>query len=275
MPRMNLPHLRLLAALACLGLASPFTVTARAAEAAELPKFRSVLIDGQAPLFSLSDATGTGRWLKTGESFEGWKVESFDLAKQILTVSRDGTKKELGLESGVIDEGEATATVAEADALLLKMRFEEMIEKSIEAQQSAMAKSMGGMFGKDMPEDQRARMTEFQGKIMSVMLAEMDLPGMRKDLAAVYAETFSSAELKAQSDFYSTPAGAAMIDKQPLIQERMTAIMMPRMMKAMPKIQAMGEEFAKEEKSSVPAKKPASPSTAKPATSKPPRPIAP
>lgn len=231
--------------LACLGIASTLISSARAE--ADLPTFRSILIDGSAPLFSLADSTGGGRWTKIGESFEGWKVDSFDPATQVLTVSRGGETKELALESGRMKEGETKATLAEADDLLQKMRFEEMIEKTIAAQQAAMAKSMGGMLGKDMPEDQRQRMVEFQTKVMTAMFEEMDLPGMRKDLAAVYADTFSSAELRAQSDFYSTPAGRAMIDKQPVIQEKMTQIMMPRMMKAMPRIQAMTQEFSKEE----------------------------
>lgn len=254
------------ALLACLALLSFAGSAAHAAEA-ELPVFRSVLIDGQAPLFSLADATGSGRWVKIGETFEGWKLDSFDAAKQTLTVTHDGKTTELSLESGQLknDAANTKATVAEADALLQKMRFEEMISKTLEAQQSAMAKSMGGMFGKDMPEDQRTRMVEFQKKVMAAMFEEMDLPGMRQDLASVYAETFSSAELKAQSDFYTTPAGQAMLDKQPIIQERVTALMMPRMMKAMPKVQAMSQEFAKQEKAAADAAKAAKTAAEKPA----------
>jgi hypothetical protein len=128
------------------------------------------------------------------------------------------------------------------------MRFEELIEKTLKAQQEAMTKSMGGMMGKDLPEAERARFSEFQKKMSEAMFSEMDLPGMRQDVAKVYSDTFSSAELKAQSDFYSTPAGQAMLDKQPEIQQRMTSLLMPRMMKAMPKVQALAQDFAKEEK---------------------------
>lgn len=250
-----------IALLASLGLTLSLASLARAE--AELPQFRSVLIDGQASTFSLADATGSGRWLKLGETFEGWKLESFDAAKQTLTLSRDGTTRELGLEAGRIKVGDSKASLADADALLQKMRFEEMIEKTIKSQQEAMAKSMSGMMGgKDMPEAERARMTEFQKKMMDAMFSEMDLPGMRKDLATVYAETFSSAELKAQSDFYSTAAGQALIDKQPVLQKRMTELMMPRMMKAMPKVQAMAQEFGKEEKARKAAAAPATPAAA-------------
>ena len=111
-----------------------------------------------------------------------------------------------------------------------------------------MAKAMVSMPGMEkMSEAERARFTEFQKKMSEAMFAEMDIPGMQTDLAQVYADTFSSAELKAQADFYSTAAGQSMIDKQPEIQRRVTELMMPRMMKAMPKIQTMSREFAEQE----------------------------
>lgn len=245
------PRLALLVASLGLGQALPAAESGTAAASSDLPVFRSVLIDGQAPMFSLSDATGSGRWLQLGESFEGWKLETFDAAEQRLTVSRDGATRELSLEAARLGDSEgagSAASLAEADALLQKMRFEEMIEKTIEAQQSAMAKSMSRMPGMDgMDDAQRERFTEFQRKMMQTMFSEMDLPGMRTDLAKVYAETFSASELKAQSDFYSTAAGQAMLDKQPEIQRRVTELMMPRMMKAMPKVQAMSREFAEQE----------------------------
>lgn len=244
---------RVLLLIASLGLARtlPAAESGAAAATADLPVFRSVLIDGQSPMFSLSDATGSGRWVQLGESFEGWKLEGFDATKQLLTISRDGATRELGLEAARLGDSDAAgsaASLAEADALLQKMRFEEMIEKTIEAQQSAMAKSMSQMPGMSgMDEAQRERFTEFQRKMMQTMFSEMDLPGMRSDLAKVYADTFSASEIKAQSDFYSTAAGQAMLDKQPEIQRRLTELMMPRMMKAMPKVQAMSREFAEQE----------------------------
>jgi len=235
------PSPRLLSFALLLALAP----AARAAE--DIPQFRSVLIDGQTNLFSLADATGAGRWVKLGEAFDGWKLASFDTATQRLTLTRDGTTRELGLADGSLGNATApvAATVADADALLQKMRFEEMIEKALTTQQESMAKSMAKMMGKQkMSDAERTRMAEFQKHAMKVMVEEMDIPGMRSDVAKIYAETFTAAELKAQADFYTTPGGQAMIDKQPAIQQRMAELMMPRMMAAMPKIQAMAAEFA-------------------------------
>lgn len=220
----------------------------------DLPLLRGVLLDGSGNLFCLADATGAATWAKLGQTYGGWKLESFDADRQVLVVSHDGTTRELGLETARIKASEARATASEADALLEKMHFEDMIGKTIEAQQKAMAKAMSQMGGKNMSDADKTRMAEFQAKMMKVMLDEMDLPGMRQDMAKAMADIYTADELRAQTAFYSTPAGQATLDKQPQLQSRITELMMPRMMKAMPKVQAMAQEQMKADAAAKAAK---------------------
>jgi len=63
-------------------------------------------------------------------------------------------------------------------------------------------------------------------------------------MAKARAEIYTADEIRAQTAFYSTPAGRSTIEKQPRLQSRISELMMPRMMKAMPKIQAMAMEEA-------------------------------
>ncbi|MFT3868288.1 MAG: DUF2059 domain-containing protein [Nibricoccus sp.] len=96
---------------------------------------------------------------------------------------------------------------------------------------------------------------EHQSKVMDAMMEAMNLPQMKEDMKKIYAETFSKEELAAMNNFYATPAGLAMIDKQPEISEKLQALMMPRMMSAMPKIQQMSQEFGKQQKAKADAAK--------------------
>lgn len=210
-----------------------------------LPLLRGVLLDGSGTLFCLADLTGAASWVKLGQVHEGWKLESFDAERQVLVVSRDGTRRELALESSQIKADAARATLADANELLDKMQFEEMLTKSMEVPQKAMAQSMGQMLGKNASAADRAKMIEVQAKAMKIMMDELDLPGMKQDMAKAMSEIYTSEEIRAQTAFYSTPAGRATIEKQPALQARITELMMPRMMKAMPKIQAMAMEAAK------------------------------
>lgn len=230
---------------ATLGVAVWFAGSLRAE--GESPVLRSVLIDGQASLFSLADAAGSARWVGLGAEFDGWTLSSYDAERQKLVLQRGGESREIALATSVIQtSGNRAATLAEADALLQQIRFEEMIEAGIRAQQSAMMKSMSGLLGGRGSDAEKTRMAALQQRVMDVMLAEMDLPSMRQDMAKAYAELFSADELKAQADFYSTAAGRAMLEKQPELQAKISEAMMPRLMRAMPKVQAAAMDFAKE-----------------------------
>ncbi len=224
------------------------------------PKLRSVLIDGQASLFSLADAAGSARWVALGAEFDGWTLAAYDAERQSLSLRRGTETRDITLATSVIKASEnRAASLAEADALLQQMRFEEMIEAGIRAQQSAMMKSISGLMGGRATDEEKTRMAALQKRVMDVMLAEMDLPAMRQDMAKAYAELFTADELKAQADFYATPAGRAMLAKQPELQQKISESMMPRLMRAMPKVQAAATEHMRENAAPVATPAPASP----------------
>lgn len=245
------PRLASLALGSLLLLGSAFAAPAKNDA---LPLLRGILIDGSGNLFSLADPAGSATWVKIGQSFDGWHLDSFDAERRVLTVSRDGVSRELALESSTIQADESRPTLAETDALLTQLHFEEMIGKSLEAQQKAMAKALTQMGGKTLSADETAKVVEMQAKAMKIMMEEMDLPGMRKEVAQAMTEIYTPEEIRAQAAFYSTAAGQATIDKQPQFQSRMSELMMPRIMRAMPKIQAA---MAAEAKPAAPAPAPA------------------
>jgi hypothetical protein len=215
------------------------------------PVLRGVLVTCTEKLFSLSIPGSQPAWVEVGKTFEGWKVAEYREASRSLVLTRDGVEKVLPLADSVIGASELAGTAAsleDAEQLLNQMRFDEMMTKTIEQQKDAMVKMMGQMFkgqtAKGGPD--AAEFEELQRKTMDVMFEAMDLPGMKKDVAKIYSETFTKEELRAQADFYGTAGGKAMLDKQPQMQEKMMALMGPRMMAAMPKVQALGQDFAKQ-----------------------------
>jgi len=107
----------------------------------------------------------------------------------------------------------------------------------------AMTRQMGG---RGMPGVSSDEMAGFQKKALDVIWAEMKPETMAADMAKVYSEVFTKDELRGLGEFYDTPIGQALTDKQPVVQQKMQEIMMPRMMAAMPKIQQMGKEFAQQ-----------------------------
>lgn len=242
----------LLVALFALG-------TAFAAETAPL-QLKGVLNTGSEKLFGLSTETGDANaWVSLGKTFSGFTLKSYDEPKGLLLLERDGKKYELSLASAKIGAADAAkgtpATIADAAAVIDKMRFEEMLTRTMEGQKKAMAANAKKMAQQMGGEVDPKEFEEHQSKVMDAMLEAMNLPQMKEDMKKIYAETFSKEELAAMNNFYATPAGLAMIDKQPEVSEKLQALMMPRMMSAMPKIQQMSMEFGKQQKAKADAAK--------------------
>lgn len=65
-----------------------------------IPSFHSALPKDK--LFSLSDSTGTRRWVPLGRAINGWKLESYDPATQILVITQGAARHELSLNKSLI-----------------------------------------------------------------------------------------------------------------------------------------------------------------------------
>jgi uncharacterized protein len=109
-----------------------------------------------------------------------------------------------------------------------------------------MVGQMQGPGGK--PEIDPEEFAAFQAKVLDVMWTAMNPEQMQADMTAIYSDVFTKAELRGMADFYGTPAGIAMSEKSPEVQQRMSQLMTPRMMAAMPQIQQLAREFGEQQK---------------------------
>ena len=82
-------------------------------------------------------------------------------------------------------------------------------------------------------------------------MTALNAADMKRDFARIYSEVFTKEELQGLAAFYGTPLGQATSEKQPLVQEKISAAMMPRIMAAMPKMQQMAKDFAVEQKAKM------------------------
>ena len=215
---------------------------------APLHELRGVLATGTERRFALSEPGGESTaWVTVGQQFAGWKLKAYRPADDVLVLTRDGRDFDLKLSAGTVGQVDATkATLADAEEMLGKMKFEEMLGKILEQQKQAMVgmtqKMTGNMKGVDA-----AEMAAFRSKMMDTMFSELSPEAMRGDMAKIYSETFTKSELKGLSDFYGTEAGRAMIDKQPELTQKMNELMIPRIMAAMPKVQKLAMEFSQDQ----------------------------
>lgn len=253
-------HRRLILAVFALIAASTF-----AADSAP-PEFRGVLSIGGARRFALAVPGGTQAWVGVGESFEGWALADYDVASDTLTLRKDGRQVSLGLSTSVLGVNAAAAgttvapgagtkaTLADAEEMLGKMRFEQMMAKVLEQQKksaAALVRQMAAQAGADASDEA----TAFQARLLDTMFAELNADALRGDIARAYSETFTKEELQSLASFYASPAGQVMVEKQPELAQKMSDLMTPRVLAALPKAQQMAKEFA----AAQAAKKPSPP----------------
>jgi uncharacterized protein len=211
-----------------------------------VPELRGMLATGKDRRFALSIPGGDTAWVGIGGKFAGWTLKEFNAAEDVVVLVKDGQETRLKLSSSKIGEADVKATLADAEAVMDKMKFEEMFAKIMDQQKKSVVEMMRSTTGKMKGVD-AADLAAFQTKVMDVMFTEMKPEEMKADVTQIYSEVFTKAELKGLGAFYDTAAGQAMIDKQPEIQKRMTELMMPRMMLGMAKIGPLSAEFAKQQ----------------------------
>ena len=260
---MKLAQLRF-AVLAFVALAAFAAEPAPAPANDTPPELRGVLISGADQRFALTLPGGARTaWAGVGESYEGWKLASYNQADETLVVKKDGREVSIKLASSKVGAADNKATIADAEEVFRKMNFDEMLGKIMDQQKKNQLNMMRQMLARNPPKDgsQDDRMA-LQSKIMDAIFAELKPESMRADIAKAYSDVFTKDELAGMADFYGTPAGQALTAKQPELQQKMMEIMQPRLMAGMQKAQQLQQEFAQQKQAqqqAAPAAAPAAP----------------
>jgi hypothetical protein len=219
-----------------------------------LPLFNATLSVGKEQRFVLVSSTGkASSWLGLGESFEGYKLSAYDAKTGELSLDKNGkvTKVTLVSDAATIDAPKVTpATLADAEAVLNKMHFDEMMNRALERQKKAVAGSMEQMAARmgNMPGVNKDDYVAFRQKITDEIMSAFDVKQLKADATKIYSEVFTKEELDQVSAFYSTPLGETMAKKLPDVQDKLGAVVQGRMMDIMPKIQQMSRDFAIQQK---------------------------
>jgi uncharacterized protein len=107
--------------------------------------------------------------------------------------------------------------LAKARALLVATKVDELQTKAFDTMLTLQAPQLGQQLQLQDGETQR-----FLTDVREAWWRQS--AAMLEEIAKVYVEEFSEAELDAMLAFYATPAGQALVDKQPRIFERSTAL---------------------------------------------------
>ena len=100
--------------------------------------------------------------------------------------------------------------------------------------------------------------------------AQLDWKALGPAIIDIYAQTFTEPELDAIVTFYKTPAGSALLDKMPQINDQVEQLAHSRLVILQPQIRQAFDDFRKGQAPPSPAAAPApAATTPAPAASKP------
>lgn len=236
--------------LTFLALASALVL--RAADA--LPQFNATLTVGKEHRFVLIDAAGkASSFLNLGESFAGYKLKAYDPKTGVLELERDGkiSRVTLVADAAVAHAAPAAlpATIADAEGVLNKMHFEEMMERAMQGQRKMLANQFQKMTAQMTAQGaDPAEVAAFQKKITDEIFGALDPKALKDDVSKIYTEVFTKQELDDISAFYSTPLGQMLTAKQMDVQEKLGMVIQSKMADMMPRVQKLGQEFAAQQK---------------------------
>ncbi len=219
-----------------------------------VPLFNATLTVGKEHRFVLIDGTGkTSSFLSLGEAFAGYTLARYDAKSGRLELERAGQVYPVTLvaEAATVDAPAAPlpATMADAEVVLSKMHLEEMMERAL-AQQRKMVAGQFKQLATRMaaqgvsPADAAA----FEQQLTDEVFSALDPKKLKGDVSKIYSEVFSKQELEQIGAFYATPLGEMLSAKQPVVQEKLGAVVQGRMTEVMPRVQQLGAEFAAAQK---------------------------
>ena len=146
----------------------------------------------------------------------------------------------------------APPTPESIDTLLQLTRIERLLDAMKTSVDQSMQQSMR-IAMKDQPQtaEQQRIFDSMSAKFATIFREEMSYAKLRPMYIRVYSESFTQEEVDGLIAFYRTPAGAAYIDKMPVVMQKTMAEMQPLMAPMLERMKAAAQEAVDESKAQV------------------------
>ncbi|MDD5483660.1 MAG: DUF2059 domain-containing protein [Kiritimatiellae bacterium] len=158
--------------------------------------------------------------------------------KRILAVALAAA---IGIQFAFSQEQQPKRALAEE--LLVLMKVNETIEQSFAMVKQMTASRLDMTAQAAGQTEASADVINKTGQVMEIIFKELSWDNIKEDYIALYADSFTEEELRGMIAFYKTPVGQAMAQKTPELTKKSMELSQKRMVRIMPKIQAMMQEL--------------------------------
>ena len=102
------------------------------------------------------------------------------------------------------------------------------------------------LLGQELNAGQKASIEKFKDQLAAMMQEELSMSKLKDVYVQAYRETLTQEEVDSISEFYSTPAGHAVVEKIPLVMQKAATLTQNRLGPMIQKVQSMQAEFIKD-----------------------------
>jgi hypothetical protein len=127
-----------------------------------------------------------------------------------------------------------------SEEMMGMMQMDRMMSQ-MKMQVERMIGQMNAQFS--IPEHANSDYESFQKKVMDKAFKVMDLEGSRVEITKLFTELYTLEELKEIVALYKSPAGQAMLTKQPEVMQKAFSMSQEKMKALIPELQRMSVEF--------------------------------
>jgi hypothetical protein len=134
---------------------------------------------------------------------------------------------------------------AKAAQLVALLRTERMVQQNSATIMKQISDAADKVAGPNPTPESKARLTSLEKNISQLIDAQLGWKVMQPGITDLYANTFTEQELDVIVAFYKTPAGAALIDKIPQIDNQIQQLAQSRLNILQPQITQAFSDFRK------------------------------
>jgi hypothetical protein len=154
---------------------------------------------------------------------------------------------------------------AKAAQMVVLLHTERMVQQNSATIMKQVSDAAEKAIGPNPTPQDKARLAGLENKVSQMIDAQLDWKALGPAITGFYATTFTEPELDVIVTFYKTPAGIALLDKMPRINDQIEQLAHSRLVILQPQIRQAFDDFRKSQAPPPPAASPAAAPAAAPA----------
>jgi hypothetical protein len=160
---------------------------------------------------------------------------------------------------------------AKAAQLVTLLHTERMVQQNSATIMKQVSDAAEKEIGPNPTPESKARLAGLENNISQLIDAQLDWKALGPAIIDIYTQTFTEQELDVIVTFYKTPAGIALLDKMPQINDQVEQLAHSRLVILQPQIRQAFDDFRKSQAPAAtsPAPAPSTPAASKPSASSP------